>query len=319
MKHFDGQFVWTVRRIVLIKKGVCKHMKKGVRNTRIGAFLFLLAPAFILYTVYFFVPLVMSFWYSLTDYDGIYTMNFIGLKNYVKVLQDRDFYAAMLRTLLYTLVNVPFKVLLPLGTAVLLTSKRLRCRTFFRAGLYIPVLLSSLIVGITINWMFGQEYGLINFMIQKLGGTALEWSMNPVLAETVISIASNWASLGYFMLIFIGAINNVPKELYEAASIDGADRWQSFLHITIPMIAPETFLVLMLSTNDLLKEYAVVQGVTRGGPGSSTTFILQYIYEQGFNSGKNGYASAISVLAMVVFLAIALVQFKFTNGGDDND
>ncbi|MDO5416410.1 MAG: sugar ABC transporter permease [Lachnospiraceae bacterium] len=246
-------------------------------------------------------------------------MNFIGLKNYVKVLQDRDFYAAMLRTLLYTLVNVPFKVLLPLGTAVLLTSKRLRCRTFFRAGLYIPVLLSSLIVGITINWMFGQEYGLINFMIQKLGGTALEWSMNPVLAETVISIASNWASLGYFMLIFIGAINNVPKELYEAASIDGADRWQSFLHITIPMIAPETFLVLMLSTNDLLKEYAVVQGVTRGGPGSSTTFILQYIYEQGFNSGKNGYASAISVLAMVVFLAIALVQFKFTNGGDDND
>lgn len=291
-------------------------MKTKTAKKHTGVFWIFIAPALILYTVYFFIPLLMAFWYSLTDYDGLYTMNFVGLSNFIKILSDKDFYASMWRTFTYTLVNMPFKVILPLGVALLLTSKRLKGKTFFRASIYIPVLLSSLIVGITINWMFGQEYGLINFMISKWGGKALEWSMNPKLATFVISLASNWASIGFYMVIFIGAINNVPKELYESASIDGATRWKQFLNITLPTIAPTTFLVLLLSTNDLLKEYAIVQGVTRGGPGTSTTFILQYIYEQGFNNNKNGYASAISVLAMIVFFGIAIIQYKFSKGGE---
>ncbi len=181
---------------------------------------------------------------------------------------------------------------------------------------YIPVLISALVVGTTINWMFGQEYGLINFLIQAAGGTALEWSLRPELATFVISFASNWASTGFYMLMFIGGIKNISPELYEAASVDGARGRQAFFRITLPLLAPTTFIVLMLSTINLLKEYATVQGITSGGPGTSTTYIVQYIFDQGFTQYRYGYASAIGVIASIVFIVIAAIQFKATKGGE---
>ena len=131
---------------------------------------------------------------------------------------------------------------------------------------YIPVLMSALVVGITINWMFSQEYGLVNFIIRSLGGTALEWSLNPRLATFVIAFASVWASIGFNMILYIGGINSISNDLYEAATIDGASGVQAFFRITVPMLAPTTFMVVLLSTVNLLKEYALVQGITRGRP-----------------------------------------------------
>ena len=180
--------------------------------------------------------------------------------------------------------------------------------------IYIPVLMSALVVGITINWMFSQEYGLINFIIQSFGGTPLEWSLNSGLATFVIGFASVWASIGFNMIIYVGGINNISPDLYEAASIDGANSFQSFLRITVPMLSPTTFLVVLLSTVNLLKEYALVQGITQGGPGLSTTYIIQYIFDKGFNQMEYGYASAISTVVMIVFALIAYAQFKVNNG-----
>ena len=176
--------------------------------------------------------------------------------------------------------------------------------------------MSALVVGITINWMFSQEYGLINFIIQSFGGTPLEWSLNSGLATFVIGFASVWASIGFNMIIYVGGINNISPDLYEAASIDGANSFQSFLRITVPMLSPTTFLVVLLSTVNLLKEYALVQGITQGGPGLSTTYIIQYIFDKGFNQMEYGYASAISTVVMIVFALIAYAQFKVNNGGE---
>lgn len=289
--------------------------KQAFCHTR--AFLMFIAPAFILFTIFFLVPLVLSIGLSFTNFDGWKKMDIVGIKNYAKILTDAEFYKTMVRTLVYTIVNLPFKVIIPLLIAVLVTSKLLKGTTLIRTIVYIPVLLSSLVVGITINWMFGQEYGLINFIIQYLGGTPLEWALNPKLATFVISFASNWASVGYFMILFIGGINNIPRELFEAADVDGASKVQTFFKIMLPMLSPTIFIVLLLSTVNLLKEYALIQGISLGGPGTSTTYIIQYMFDQGFNQSKYGYASAVGVVVSFVFIIITVIQFKFTKGGGE--
>lgn len=292
-----------------------RKKKQSFKHTR--AFWLFVAPALILFTVFFIVPLFLAIGFSFTNYDGWKTMDFVGLKNYTKMFADPDFYATLKRTFIYTIVNLPFKVILPLLVAALVTSAKMKCKTLVRTFVYIPVLLSALVAGITINWMFGEEYGLINFIIQSNGGTPLKWAMNSALATTVISVASNWVSIGFYMIMFIGGINNISQELYEAASVDGANQFKTFFKITVPLLAPTTFIVLLLSTVNLLKEYTLVQGITTGGPGTSTTYIIQYIFDQGFTQMRYGYASAIGIIVGIIFIIIAGVQFKFSNGGGE--
>ena len=250
--------------------------KSSLRHT--GAFWAFVAPCCILFGIFFLLPLVLSIAFSFTNYDGWKVMDFVGIKNYITLFKDSKFYASMGRTLVYTICCLPFRVIIPLLIAVLVTSPRVRLKSLSRTMIYIPVLMSALVVGITINWMFSQEYGLINFIIQSFGGTPLEWSLNSGLATFVIGFASVWASIGFNMIIYVGGINNISPDLYEAASIDGANSFQSFLRITVPMLSPTTFLVVLLSTVNLLKEYALVQGITQGGPGLSTTYILSLIH-----------------------------------------
>ena len=291
-------------------------LKKKSSLRHAGAFWAFVAPCCILFGIFFLLPLVLSIAFSFTNYDGWKVMDFVGIKNYITLFKDSKFYASMGRTLVYTICCLPFRVIIPLLIAVLVTSPRVRLKSLSRTMIYIPVLMSALVVGITINWMFSQEYGLINFIIQSFGGTPLEWSLNSGLATFVIGFASVWASIGFNMIIYVGGINNISPDLYEAASIDGANSFQSFLRITVPMLSPTTFLVVLLSTVNLLKEYALVQGITQGGPGLSTTYIIQYIFDKGFNQMEYGYASAISTVVMIVFALIAYAQFKVNNGGE---
>jgi len=289
--------------------------KKGITgHTR--AFWLFVAPALLLFSVFFILPLILSVGFSFTNYDGWKTMEFVGLQNYMKLLSSADFYKTLGRTFGYALFSLPFKVIVPLLIAVLVTSKYCKGITAVRTITYLPVLISALVVGITINWMFGQEYGLINFIIQSLGGTPMEWALNSKLATFVISFASNWASTGFYMIMFIGGIKNISPDLYEAAAVDGARGYQAFFKLTLPMLSPTIFIVLLLSTVNLLKEYALVQGITSGGPGTSTTYIVQYMFDQGFTQYRYGYASTIGVAMSIVFIIIAAVQFKITKGGE---
>lgn len=298
------------------KRSIKKRSRQHKKLER--AFFMFVAPSLILFTIFFLVPLFLNMYLSLTNYDGWKTMDFVGLKNYANALTDKRFYTALRRTMVYAVVNLPFKVIIPLLLAALLTSSSVKFKTLARTSIYIPVLLSSLVHGITINWMFSQEYGLVNFLITSLGGSAVEWGTQPLLATLVVSVASTWASTGFYMVIYIGALNNINQDIYEAADIDGANRWQRFLRITVPVIAPTTFLVTLLSSVNLLKEYALIQGITQGGPGTSTTFIIQYIFDKGFTQSEYGYAAAISTLVMIIFAIIAYIQFRVSNGGDNS-
>ena len=281
------------------------------------AFWLFVSPSLILFTVFFLIPLVLSIAFSFTDYDGWKTMNFVGLDNYKAVLKDSYFWSAIGRTIIYTLFSLPFRVFIPLIIAVFVSSRKVAFKSFDRTLIYIPVLLSSLVVGVTINWMFSTEYGLVNFLIQSAGLTPLDWALNSALATFVISFASNWSSVGFNMILYIGGIKSISNEMYEAAEIDGSNARQTFFRITLPLLAPTTFLVFFLSSINLLKEYAVVQGITQGGPGVRTVFIIQYIITSGFSQMQYGYGSAISFIIAVFFAVIAYLQFRISGKGGD--
>lgn len=201
--------------------------KSSLRHT--GAFWAFVAPCCILFGIFFLLPLVLSIAFSFTNYDGWKVMDFVGIKNYITLFKDSKFYASMGRTLVYTICCLPFRVIIPLLIAVLVTSPRVRLKSLSRTMIYIPVLMSALVVGITINWMFSQEYGLINFIIQFLRRhPRLEWSLNSGLATFVIGFASVWASIGFNMIIYVAASTNISPDLYEAASIDGSQQLPVF-------------------------------------------------------------------------------------------
>jgi alpha-1,4-digalacturonate transport system permease protein len=269
-----------------------------------------------LFSIFFLLPLVLSIGFSFTNYDGWKRADFAGLENYAVIFTDANFFGALGRTFGYALFSLPFRVIFPLLAALLVISPRVSIKNGARTMIYIPVLFSALVVGITINWMFSQEYGLVNFLISRAGFKPLEWALNPVLAMFVISFASNWASIGFYMIIFIGGLNSISQELYEAASIDGASGVNAFFKITMPMLRPTMFLVILLGTINLLKEYALVQGITQGGPGLRTTYIIQYIFDKGFKQMQYGTASAISLVVMVVFGIIAYLQYRVNRGGE---
>jgi alpha-1,4-digalacturonate transport system permease protein len=238
-------------------------------------------------------------------------LNFIGLANFQKLFADSTFYAALSRTFLYTVLSVPLVYVSSLGVAALLVSRAVRGRTAAKIVIFLPWLISPIVVGVIWKWLFGQDFGFVNFVISTLGGNPLPWSSNGNLALTVVIFAAAWGGTAFNMLLFIAALKNIPEALLEAAELDGANAWQRFRHVTLPGIAPTSFMVILLSTLHAMKEFAMIQALTNGGPGSENVLIVQYIYKTGFEQSKVGYASAASMVLMAVLLAIALIQLRF--------
>ena len=173
---------------------------------------------------------------------------------------------------------------------------------------FVPWLISPIVSGVIWRWLFGENFGLVNFVIESLGGHAIPWQSNADLSLIVVVIASTWGGTAFSMLLFIAAIKNVPVSYYEAAALDGAGPWRLFRSITLPSIAPTSFIVILLTTLNAMKEYALFQSLNNGGPGTSNNLLVQYIYQTGFQQGQIGYASAASFILMLILMAIAIIQ-----------
>jgi alpha-1,4-digalacturonate transport system permease protein len=161
------------------------------------------------------------------------------------------------------------------------------------------------------RWLFGENFGFVNFMIESSGRSPVPWFSDANLSLLIVVFASAWTSAAFNMLLFVAALKNVPTSLYEAASLDGANAWQRFRKITLPSIAPTSFLVILLSSINAMKEFAMIQALNNGGPGTQNRLIVQYIYDTGFGRAQVGYASAVSMVLMVILLAVALIQLRF--------
>ncbi len=278
--------------------------------------LLFISVAFVLFAVFFVGPGSLGMYYSLTEYTGVGDPEFIGLANYEKLFGDSQFYRSIIRTVLYTVLAVPVHYVAALGIALLLTSAATRFRSAARVIFFVPWLISPIVTGVIWRWMFGENFGLINFVLNALGGSGQRWETEGNLALAVVILAGTWAGTAFTMLLFIAALRNIPKSYLEAAQIDGASAAQRFFKITLPLLRPTSFMVILLGTLGAMKEFAMVQALNGGGPGTENMFIVQYIYQTGFQRADIGYASAVSMVLMLILIVIALSQMRFDRRED---
>jgi alpha-1,4-digalacturonate transport system permease protein len=281
-------------------------------NSYTAAPLLMISINLALFLLFFIWPAVIGLGYSFTSYTGVGTAPFVGLDNYERLLQDDAFYSSLGRTLIFTGFAVTLTFVASLGTAYLLVSPYTKGKPVARVMFFFPWLISPIIAGVIWRWLFGENFGLINFIITELGGEPVSWQSNANLSLMVVIIAATWASTAFNMLLFVAALKNVPTAYYEAADLDGANAWQKFRRITLPAIAPTSFIVVLLSTLHTMKEYALIIAVNDGGPGSANNLVVQYIYETGFKRAQIGYASAASFVLLLILMLIAVVQLLAT-------
>jgi alpha-1,4-digalacturonate transport system permease protein len=277
-------------------------------NSYTAAPLLMISVNLALFLLFFVGPALIGLNYSFTSYTGVGTAPYVGLDNYERLLGDSAFYAALWRTLIFTACVVPLTFIASLGTAYLLVSPYTKGKTVARVIFFMPWLISPIIAGVIWRWLFGENFGLVNFIITELGGKALPWQSNADLSLFIVIIAATWANTAFNMLLFVAALKNVPTSYYEAADLDGANAWQKFRRITLPAIAPTSFIVVLLSILGNMKEYGLVVAVNAGGPGTDNNLIVQYIYTTGFGRAQIGYASAASFVLLVILVLLAVVQ-----------
>lgn len=283
------------------------HVTAGHRVHRQGWGWLFSTPFFVLYLLFLLWPIVAAARTSLFDESLVGHSAWRGLKNYGELLGDSQWWAAMWHTLLFTLLSTPPLVLLALGLA-LLVSRVSRLQWLFRLTFFAPFVLPVSVVVLIWNWLYQPDFGLINSYLDSLGLGQVNWLGQPFVAMVAVVIATVWWTLGFNFVLYLAGLQEIPRELYEAAATDGATGWQQTRAITIPLLRTTTIMVVMLQIIASLKVFDQIYLLQNGtaGPNNSTRPAIQYIYESGFTSYRLGYASALS---FVFFIAIVIVSF----------
>ncbi|MGC6174105.1 carbohydrate ABC transporter permease [Lacrimispora sp. 38-1] len=296
-------------------------VRKYPKNWKWG--LIFIAPWIIGFALLQAYPLIMSLYYSFTDFSILKDGKWIGFKNYRDLFtKDKYFWKAFLITIKYSLMSVPMKLIMALAIAMILNMK-LKGINIFRTVYYLPSIMGgSVAISILWKFMFMKE-GMVNKALSVIGIPAVDWLGSPDIALVSISLLVVW-QFGSSMVLFLAGLKNVPTELYEAASVDGATKWRQFFSITLPMITPIVFFNLMMQIIHALQEFTSAFIITNGGPNHGTYLMGVKIYEDAFKNLKMGYASASSWILFLTILAVTLVVFKssdawvfYNDGGTD--
>ncbi len=274
-----------------------------------NAYCFLL-PALVLLAIFSFIPIVSALGLSFCKWRILGKPEFIGLKNYLSVFNDPVFWIALKNTAIYSFVTVPGGLVLALGSALLLNQK-LKGRVFFRGVIFFPVTISMVVIALIWGWMFSEHYGIVNFLLEKMGITPKNWLANPKTSFPIIMLMSIWKGFGYGMVIYLAALQSIPQEYYEAAEIDGANPLRKFLHITLPLLNPTTLFVLVIAFIGSFQVFDQIYILTQGGPGYSTTVLVSYIYDEAYGGKfRMGRACAIAYILFVIVLLFTILQLK---------
>ena len=311
-------------------KRVRYKMGKLERKNTLVAYSFL-APNFIGFAIFTLVPVICAIALSLFEWNGgdISKLKFVGLDNYATIFATKkvaekglsyffdraDLGIALKNTVFYTIVTVPLTIACALILALLLN--KIRGAVFFRTVFFFPYV--SSMVAICVCWSFMlMKDGPVNQLIMGLGiDFNKAWTADSTMAIWSIILVSVWRNMGYYMVLYLAALQGIPRELMEAATVDGANKWQQFLHVTLPQLKPTTFFVSVMMVISCFKIYDVVAIMTDGGPGRATKMLVTYIYDEAFIKVRYGQASAISMVLLVIVLAVTIIQFgsekKFSN------
>jgi multiple sugar transport system permease protein len=234
---------------------------------------------------------------------------YIGAQNYVTLWNDDTFWDSLWHTLYFVILSTPPLVVLGLLLATGLNQK-FRGKSIARGMIFFPYLLTVSIVGAIWRWMLQRNYGLVNYYLGKLGFSATGWLTDASTAMPAVAIATIWWTVGFNVIVFLAALQDIPEQLYEAARIDGADGLRSFFRITVPMLRPTMFFVIIMQIISSFQVFGQVYVMTGGGPYGTTRTMVQYLYEQGFRYFRMGYASAMAYVLFVIMLVLTLVQWK---------
>ncbi|OMF37123.1 sugar ABC transporter permease [Paenibacillus sp. FSL H8-0548] len=273
------------------------------------AWLFI-SPMVLGYMLFLFVPIMGAFFMSFTDYSLLHDSSFVGLDNYkIAFSEDPLFWKSVGQTLYFSAGLIPLNLCLALGLALLL-NRKIPGIGLFRTAIFTPVVTSIVVWAIAWKYIFATDYGLINELLKLLHIEGPAWLYNFQLAMPVVIIVSVLKNVGLNMVIFLAALQDVPKMYYEAAKIDGASKYKMFTNVTMPMISPSLFLAMILTLIGSLKVFSQIQVMTDGGPGTSTYVLVYYIYQQAFKIFDFGYASAIAFILFFLVLVLTIVQWN---------
>lgn len=286
-----------------------KASKRTIREN-LTAYSFI-APNFIGFCVFTLVPMVFAIALAFCSWDGVHDIEFVGLKNFTDLLGDDTFKKAFVNTIVYSIGTVPLTLVCSLGLAMLL-NQNVRLRNFFRTVSFFPYVASLVAVAAVWNMIFSPSMGPINMLLSSLGVENLpRWAAGKETAMITVILFSVWKNMGYYMVIYLAGLQGTNPDLKEAASLDGASKWQVFWNVTLPQLRPTTFFVVVMLTIASFKVYDQMFMITQGGPGNATITLVYDIYNVAFvNTPKYGYASAISMVLFVLVLIVTLIQFK---------
>ncbi len=285
------------------------------RKKRLGSSAFpyvMTVPALILFTIFVIAPFIYGFYTSFYQWDGLSDMKYIGIKNYIYALQDETFRLSLKNTFVYAVVVTIFKNGIGLGLALLIANQ-IRGKAFCRTALYMPVTFSYVVVGVLWTWIYNPTFGILNGMLEWLGldGLIQGWLSDPNIAIFSVAWVDIWKWIGFHMVLYLSALQSVPKTLYEAARIDGANKFDEFIHITIPQINSIIVLnVLLAITGAFVNNYNLVNVMTGGGPFNSTETALTYSVKTAFSYRNLGKANAMSIILFAIVFIIGFLQFK---------
>jgi alpha-1,4-digalacturonate transport system permease protein len=293
-----------------------KKRRYGNFNQIKAPLLFLL-PNMVIFLLFIIIPAFNGLRMSFMRWSVFEKPVFIGLENFARILEDHVFWITFRNTIVYSFLTVILLLVCSLTLAMLFHRRVIGGENIFRAVFYIPSLLSMITVGIAWRFIFGDEMGILNYLLRQAGKQAVGWLTDGRIAIWSVIFVSVWAYAGYYMVVFISGLQAIPEDLYEAARIDGASPVKIFFTITLPMLKSTTLVVLILATISAFKAYELVVVMTNGGPGYATKFIVQQVYQIAFMEDRLGYASAMSLVLMLIIAVFTAIQFKLSGKEQD--
>jgi len=296
-------------------------MKFFNKENSSAAYMFL-APAMISIFIFFFIPVIAAFIISFTDFD-VYALSsygylrFVGFRNYIQLMNEPLFWTALKNTFYFVIFAGPLSVCVSLAAAIMLNSKLIKYKGIFRLVYFMPVVTTLVAVAIVWRFIYHPRFGLLNYALGFVGIHPIDWLGDPNWAMPAIVLMSVWKNFGYNMIIFIAGLQNIPEYLYEAAILEGANSWQQFKNITVPMLAPTTLFISIITMIGYFQLFAEPYIMTQGGPLNKTLSIVQYMYQEGFRWWNMGYSASIAfVLFFIIFIG-TLIQLKVQKSSEE--
>jgi ABC-type sugar transport system permease subunit len=286
--------------------------KLWFQDYKLRAVFFFLLPALTILVVFSVLPSLAAIVLSFTKWDMLSPARFVGLANYKRLLGDARFKASFVNTLYYTAGSVPLCTLFSLIIALVLNEKWLKGKVVFRTLFFIPVVVSPVAISMIWKWIYNPAYGLLNAAISVLGISRQFWTSDPRLAIPSLIVMTVWQTFGYNVVVFLAGLLSIPIEFYEAAMVDGANKWQQIRHITLPLLAPTTTFVIIVAiirSFQVFDQVLVLGGVS-GAP-KSLVVTVYYLYQMAFGSFKVGYGTTIGVVLFLTILVVAIAQFRY--------